>query len=364
MHKKTKSYKKWLFFIALMSLFVSGCGLGHAPKLSVDNASKITQISSLAGHTASINNVVFSPDGTLLASGDATSSMRLWDVKQQKELTVLEGPTGNVADMAFYPDGTTIVAITSNWTDDEGFQKLRLWNVKTYEEVSAPANIGQAEATTDVKPSSTLAISPDGTLLALNTCGGKVRLDPSGNILCEFSGVRLLDADTGDSVAELPQNFDAMVWRMAFSPDGNLLAASSGDGTVRLFDVQAATEQSTLLQSESRAFGIAFSSDGKTLAAGLGDSTVRIFNIATAQEMVVLRGHTEPVICVAFSPDGSLLASGSVDKKIRVWNTATGELLTTLEGHTDYVISIAFSPDGSQIASGSYDKTVRLWGLP
>ena len=364
MHKNTKSYRQWLGLIALLSLLVSGCGFGQTQKLSVNNANQITQISSFDGHNASLNVVAFSPDGTLLASGDARSSIHLWDVKQQKELTVLEGPTSHVADMVFSPDGATIMAITSNWTDDdEGFHKLRLWDVKTYKEISAP-KVGQAETTVDVKPSNTLAISPDGTLLALNTCGGKVRLDPSGSIQCEFSGVRLLDAKTGDSVAELPQNFDAMVWRMVFSPDGNLLAASSGDGTVRLFDIKEAAEQSTLLASESRAFGVAFSSDGKTLAAALGDNTVRILDIATGEEMAVLRGHTEPVISVAFSPDGGLLASGSVDKTIRVWDATNGESLTTLQGHNDYVVSIAFSPDGSYIASGSYDNTVRLWGLP
>ena len=330
--------------------------------LSLSNAHQITETARLQGHLNGVNAISFNSDGTLLASGDAGSSIRLWDVKQRKELTEFEGPTGHVADMVFHPNGETIIAITTNWGNEEGFHKMRLWNVKTHEEVSTFAQIGLTAAE-DVRPASALAISPDGKLLAMNTCSGSVSMSNGGQLLCDVNGVRLFDVDTGDPVGELPQTFDATVREMAFSPDGTQLAAVGRDGTAHIFNVKNATEEILLRADEYSALAVDFSQDGKHIAVALGDGTIHLFDAVTGKELQSLQGPTEAAVSVAFNPDGTLLASAGIDNTIRVWNVATGEAVAVLPGHSDYVISVAFSPDGSLIASGSYDNTVRLWGL-
>src|ERR1700736_2945837 len=65
-------------------------------------------------------------------------------------------------------------------------------------------------------------------------------------------------------------------------------------------------------------YGIAFSPDGKLLATASFDNTVKLWNFAAGgKEILTLSGHTGPVYCVAFSPDGSVLASSSLDQSIR-----------------------------------------------
>jgi WD40 repeat protein len=108
-------------------------------------------------------------------------------------------------------------------------------------------------------------------------------------------------------------------------------------------------------------YSVAFSPDGKLLATAGFDNVVKLWEWPSGKEVRTLAGHTGPVYCVAFHPNGTMLASGSLDKTIRLWNVADGKMIREIKGHTDIVDSIAFNKDGKLLASGSSDKTVRIW---
>ena len=153
------------------------------------------------------------------------------------------------------------------------------------------------------------------------------------------------------------------VFAVAFSPDGMLVATSSGDQTARLWDTATGLLIRTLTGHTRAVNGVAFSPDGTLLAtSGSIDKTARLWDTATGQPVRTLIGHTQAVNGVAFSPDGALLAtSGSIDQTARLWDTASGRAVRTLTGHTSRVAGVAFSPDGTLVATSSGDQTARLW---
>ncbi len=127
-----------------------------------------------------------------------------------------------------------------------------------------------------------------------------------------------------DSLASLKH--DREVNRIAFSPDGKLLATASGDGSAGLWDVISGQRLATLLH-ESHVQAVAFSPDGSLLATACKDNNARLWNVANGQCLAVLP-HGYWVQAVAFSPDGRLLATASEDKTARLWLCQKEDLIT------------------------------------
>ena len=76
------------------------------------------------------------------------------------------------------------------------------------------------------------------------------------------------------------------------------------------------------------------SPDGKLLASSSFDQSIILWDVPTGQIVKTLKGHTDAVSGIAFSPDGARLASASHDQTAKVWDVQTGREVYTLSGHT------------------------------
>jgi WD40 repeat protein len=129
---------------------------------------------------------------------------------------------------------------------------------------------------------------------------------------------------------------------------------------VRLWDLTSERKQTILGGHSEAVSAVAFSPTEGVLASSSADQTVRLWNIETGQSRG-LAGHTAAVTCIAFRPDGAILASGSKDGTIRLWKVATTTTLTTITACPDdksWVSSIAFSPDGRILAASTRGDNV------
>jgi WD40 repeat protein len=158
------------------------------------------------------------------------------------------------------------------------------------------------------------------------------------------------------------------VHRLAWSPDGTLLAAGGGDGSLTTWDTRKGRVRAVVSLSEASLAGraglenvsLAWSPDGTILAStrgrevtfhGAGDGCARApFRMAEA-----------PVDCLAFSPDGAFLAAGGEDGRVVLRDIRTHRTHATLGDLDGPVKSLSFSPDGRSLVAATNHGTLASW---
>jgi WD40 repeat protein len=159
------------------------------------------------------------------------------------------------------------------------------------------------------------------------------------------------------------------VTAMSFSPDGSVLASSSEDKTVRLWEPKSGRQLNSLTGHAGPVLTVAFNSDGSLLASGSGDHTIRIWNVASGKLSVTLEGHSEPVIGLSFSPDGKHLVSGGGSREdgkpgsVRLWDVAAHGLIRVLEPEEPGLTSVYFSADSSKVNTASQGGDMEIRGI-
>ena len=147
------------------------------------------------------------------------------------------------------------------------------------------------------------------------------------------------------------------------SRDGGWLASGGYDGTVRLWHLSDGTLTRTFAGHGATVWTVKFSPDGERLASGGEDRNLRLWRVSDGAPLRTLSGHSLNVWSVAWSVDGKHVASGSFDRTVKIWNTGSGALVRTFSGHTQAVVGIAISPDGHLLASGGDDASIRIWRM-
>ena len=302
------------------------------------NAQNGELLHTIKGHTAYVQDIVFSPDGLWLASGGRDQCIHLWSVETLKTgageipTKTFTGHTGWISALAFSPDSRTLASAGEDMT-------IGLWELRSG--TLRQTILGHTAGI------HALAFSPDGNFLA---SGGN---DHS---------VRLWEASNGQ-IHHIFSGHTNWVYSLAFSPDSKLLASGSWDQSVRLWDVHKQYAMQTYRGHMRWVFGLAFSPDGRTLASASSEKKVRLWNVEDGQVSATFSGHTDSVWNVAFTPHAAVLASISMDHTIRLWDLEVETLLCSLRGHQDGLQSLAISPDGNLLATGGLDHLIVLWDI-
>ena len=131
---------------------------------------------------------------------------------------------------------------------------------------------------------------------------------------------------------------------------------------LRPLGMMAPSRSGVLQESCSILWRVAFSPDGTLIASASGDQTAKIWRVDDGTLVTTLAGHEAAVWGLAFSPDGSILATSSIDETVKLW-TPQGELLATLNAHSSGIRSLAFHPDGQVLASAGDDAALVFWRL-
>ncbi|MDB5313697.1 MAG: hypothetical protein JWO38_7899, partial [Gemmataceae bacterium] len=294
-------------------------------------------------HAGEAQSISFSPDGktlALLSHNDGT-------------ITLFETTTGQVhhrfpnlrhgvqapSTIAFSPDGTVLACRFHGGT-------VQLWSPQTKTLVRALTPSAQGPSAGSRDP---ICFSPDGKLFAAST---------------EEAVVSVWEVATGRRVAAI-RGHKHVNPPLAFSPDGKTLFLTASKPAVQLWDTQTGTFLRGF-DPEQSGLSLAISPDGKMIATGSDARHDRIIvsDVATGKEIVRFEAKgMNGVLNLAFTPDGRSLISGSEDAKVRVWDIANKREPVVLDSRGWLGRSMALSADGKTVAMGSVYNVVRVWDL-
>jgi WD40 repeat protein len=379
---------------------------GRRGDVSVWDSASGQEIFPLAGHTDWVPSVAFAPDGNLLATGGQDHLVKFWDLTTHEELSFGEGHKSWVQDVSLTRDGRTAVTGSTDGT-------IRVWDTET----GAGQMIIEGPGTGWIF---SVAVSPDdkeiitgegGGVAAYELSSGKQTWKYQSTDFCSFfSSVQFdqrnhfacLGADGAVYVFDYaqrdrkPQRItsdrkDARTSACALSPDGNLLALSTGTEMAASSEIEIwNVPGGRLLQKMKPEYGgvnyLEFSPDGERLLS-TGHSTtsgfignrsiaspnledsVLLWDLSTGQIMrkYGLDPNALPSVRITnaatFSPDGRQLITAERDGSILIYAVDSGQRLAELRGHLGEANSVCIDSDGERLVSVSSDLTGLVWDV-
>ncbi len=248
--------------------------------------------------------VALSPDESLIAYCEFDNPIRLRSATTGDVVAAWEVGSPSTLAFQFTPDGRR--AITRSYD-----QPPIVWDVASGERLH---QLGIA-----ARPSSFLAISPDGGTVAL-------------------TGESNLGGQTGHSA--------------------------------HLWDLESGRELRRLGPGRSEPGHLTFSPDGRRLAvcsavhrAPQPRGELTIWEVATGKELLSITADKEWVHNSTFSPDSRMVASSGDDCSLRVWEIASGRQRLEFHGHGGRITALAFAPDGRTLAAASPDAPIFIWDI-
>lgn len=154
-------------------------------------------------------------------------------------------------------------------------------------------------------------------------------------------------------------NNDVDISSISWNPSGSLLAVSSFDTTVKIFNSHG--KQITVLNGHTHnVFSVLFDPTGSLLLTGSADHTAIVWNASACKQIIAFPIHTEAILDMAWK-DSTTFATASADGNIGLCQTSGTHIL--LKGHEGDVNSLRFNKSGNYLVSGGMDMKVILWDL-
>lgn len=308
-----------------------------------ENVTRISQLTAIPA--VSITDVVWSPDGNILAVAEG-SDIWLYEVNSpQSPATILKGHTATVNSIAFSSDGASIASGSDDGT-------IRIWNVGTGHQEAVQKAQSDYFGPERVMPIYSVAFSPDGKFLAYGTES--------------ISDIFVWDMGT-EKVTTFEDDPNGFVKTVIFSPDGSIVMGAGGwYSAILSWEMKTGKELPPIDEHHNAVYKLAFDHSGTLLASANWDGKIMIWNMKLNKVQMVSRQLDDTFLTdVSFNHDGTLVACGGIDGVVYFLEVKSATEIMQVDAYTDYKpMNIIFNPTGTLLAVANQNAhAVQLWGI-
>ncbi|KAJ5395863.1 uncharacterized protein N7487_010166 [Penicillium crustosum] len=360
----------------LVSLSYDGALVATAEKMiRIYDTNTGNTLFSLEGDFMYIQALAFAPNSRLLASGSNDRTVRLWSLSTKQCLQKLEGHRLPIISLEFSDTSDTLASGSQDAT-------VRLWDVNAIPENEIQENpqddLNRVTTLAVAEDGQMFAVGFSDSCIHLYHIQNEKRPTilkfhedqisdlyflEDGKTLASasFDGtIQLWDTASGQHLKTFVQ-YPAAIQGLVFTEDHEMLATILLDFTISTWTVK--TEALPILVGHtSYVESAVFLKPDQILASSSRDKTIRIWDIVAGVCLRTLNGHEHWVNGLAFSQDGNTLASASPDNTVRLWDVSSGHCLKVIP-HPYGVESVAFSRDQTILASISGQGIIRVWDI-
>ena len=288
----------------------------------------------LKGHTTSVHSgVAISPDGRYVLSGGTEETTRLWDRKTGQQLREFTGSGVGTMAAAFSPNGSNVLT-----TVGLPNPAARLWNTESGELVREFKWTGSWPMGA--------VFSKDGTKIAVHE---------------QLGSLRIFEVAMGALIRTIASG--AFGGKLAFAPNAPLLAVTSGQFGVALFNYETGARLHTFLLDAGSVSAVDFSPDGETLLVAWNEGGIRFFDPVSFELKREFPAAPAFLEAMKYSPDGKFILTGEGWPLFTatLWDVERAEAVRTFAGHKWVVSALGFSANGASIVTGA--ELVREWSI-
>jgi WD40 repeat protein len=325
------------YFFVIFLLFLSETTLAQDYDYQVDK--------TLVGHTSSVHNLRFSPDGKLLATCGFDSLVILWDVQTGEMLRKWKGHTDWITEVTFSHDGSLIAS-----AGQDGYCKV--WNTESGELLGTYSNQFGTFNGKSMKAVSFVDFSPDNKYIYYGGASAfliKARIDIPNQIPQKITFLgnngKYYSNISGGQLMTDAKTIITSIGYFAIAVDANtgMLYKKFHYPNQGINDVIVAPQDDMIT---------VWCYDGHVLTWDYNSGeVVKKIQVTTPQNYSA----------ASFNQSGDLLVTGASDNIAKVWDWKASKQVATLTGHENIIRTCRFSPKQNLIATASYDKTIKIW---
>jgi WD40 repeat protein len=327
-------------------------------------------LSVQTGHSSTILDLEYSPDGKMLVSSGMDNKIILWDLHSYRQMNILSGHNAPVSCVAFHPHQNIIASAS----DD---QTVKLWEYPSGKLLKTFDIFTDKVKSVDFKPDGTeIACGSDSVYIinlkndSVYTLKKKARRYfnsvkySKNNDFLAFGGRKEFKLFVYNFKKERIFRRMTIHSNDIFFDDASKYVYSAGNnGNIKRLNIAVNRTNFNLPAERSWHSFLSIALHEKYIYGANKNGLIYVYNRKTGRRKATLKGHDGQVKAITVSPDGKYLASAGDDKKIVLWDAENKDVAKVISGGTGSINSISFNEEGNKMFIAYDNSDFRIWDL-